>query len=205
MAIDVDAWTDYRDEMWTLAATFRGNGGKLGMLSNGVPEIVARIRADHDLSSLFDAVVISYEVQLAKPEPEIYRVALDRLGVPAFDALFVDDRAENIETARELGLQTLLFTGDVHALRAMTLDIERDTHSAQSRRHDDTKARWVRVSANGLDRPGSGEAARGAVRRAAAMRAANGRHALISAAFAALRPLRGRPRSALGSASAKSA
>ena len=121
VAIDVDAWTDYRDEMWTLAATFRGNGGKLGMLSNGVPEIVARIRADHDLSSLFDAVVISYEVQLAKPEPEIYRIALDRLGVPAFDALFVDDRAENVEAARELGLQTLLFTGDVHALRALTL------------------------------------------------------------------------------------
>lgn len=121
IAIDVDSWTDYRDEMWTLAATFRASGGKLGMLSNGVVEIVERIRADHDLPSLFDAVVISYEVQLAKPEPEIYRVALDRLGVPAFDALFVDDRAENIDAARELGLQTLLFTGDVHALRAMAL------------------------------------------------------------------------------------
>ncbi len=104
IAIDVDAWTDYRDEMWTLAATFRANGGKLGILSNGVPEIVARIRADHQLESLFDAVVISFEVQIAKPEPEIYRVTLDRLGVPAFDALFVDDRVENIEAARELGL-----------------------------------------------------------------------------------------------------
>jgi putative hydrolase of the HAD superfamily len=121
IAIDVDSWTDYRDEMWTLAATFRASGGKVGMLSNGVVEIVERIRADHDLPSLFDAVVISYEEQLAKPEPEIYRVALDRLGVAAFDALFVDDRAENIDAARELGLRTLLFTGDVHALRAMTL------------------------------------------------------------------------------------
>ena len=121
IAIDVDAWTDYRDEMWALAATFRAGGGKLGLLSNGVPEIVERIRADRDLPSLFDAIVVSFEERLAKPEPEIYRVALDRLGVPAFDALFVDDRAENIETARELGLQTLLFTGDVHALRALAL------------------------------------------------------------------------------------
>jgi len=121
VAIDIDAWTDYRDEMWTLAATFRAGGGKLGMLSNGVPEIVARIRADHDLPTLFDAVVISCEERLAKPEPEIYRVVLDRLGVPAFAALFVDDRAENIDVARELGLRTMLFTGDVHALRAMTL------------------------------------------------------------------------------------
>ena len=121
IAIDVDAWTDYRDEMWTLAATFRASGGKVGILSNGVPEIVERIRAERDLPALFDAVVISYEELLAKPEPEIYRVVLDRLGVPAFDALFVDDRAENIDTARELGLQTLLFTGDVQALRAITL------------------------------------------------------------------------------------
>jgi putative hydrolase of the HAD superfamily len=121
IAVDVDSWTDYRDEMWTLAATYRAGGGKLGMLSNGVPEIVARIRSDHDLDTCFDAVVISFEVQLAKPEPEIYRVTLDRLGVPAFDALFVDDREENIQTARELGLRTLHFTGDVHELRALVL------------------------------------------------------------------------------------
>jgi putative hydrolase of the HAD superfamily len=121
ITVDVDAWTDYRDEMWALAATFRAGGGRLGMLSNGVREIVARIRGDHDLPALFDAVVVSYEVQLAKPEPEIYRVALDLLGVAPGEALFVDDRQENIDTARELGMGTLRFTGDVHALRAMTL------------------------------------------------------------------------------------
>jgi putative hydrolase of the HAD superfamily len=121
VTVDIDSWTDYRDEMWTLAAAFRTGGRRLGMLSNGVPEIVARIRADHDLPTLFDAVVISYEVQLAKPEPEIYRVTLSRLGVPAGAALFVDDRLENIEAARELGLQTLHFTGDVHALRSLAL------------------------------------------------------------------------------------
>ena len=117
ITVDVDSWTDYRDEMWALAATFREAGGRLGMLSNGVPEIVARIRSDRDLSALFDAVVISYEVQLAKPEPEIYRITLDRLGVPPGAALFVDDRLENIDAARELGFETLHFTGDVHALR----------------------------------------------------------------------------------------
>jgi putative hydrolase of the HAD superfamily len=121
VTIDVDSWTDYRDEMWTLAATYREAGGRLGMLSNGVREIVARIRSDRDLSALFDAVVISYEVQLAKPEPEIYRVTLDRLGVPPGAALFVDDRLENIDAARELGFQTLHFTGDVHALRQKVL------------------------------------------------------------------------------------
>jgi putative hydrolase of the HAD superfamily len=122
VAIDIDSWTDYRDEMWTLAATYRAAGGRLAMLSNGVREIVERIRADHDLPALFDAVVVSYEVQLTKPEPEIFRVTLDRLNVGASDALFVDDRAENIAMAQELGLRTLQFTGDVHALRAIALD-----------------------------------------------------------------------------------
>ncbi len=81
IAIDIDSWTEYRDEMWTLAATFRAVGGKLGLLSNGVREIVERVRADRDLPSLFDAVVISDEVGLAKPEPEIYRLTLSQLGV----------------------------------------------------------------------------------------------------------------------------
>lgn len=121
IAIDIDSWTEYRDEMWTLVTTFRAVGGKLGMLSNGVREIVERIRADRDLPSLFDAVVISYEVGLAKPEPEIYRLMLSQLGVGPADALFVDDRAENVAMALELGMRALQFTGDVHALRAMTL------------------------------------------------------------------------------------
>ena len=121
ITVDVDSWTDYRDEMWTLAETFRQAGGRLALLSNGVPEIVARIRSDRDLAALFDAQVISFEVGLAKPEPEIYRIVLDRLGTAPASTLFVDDRLENIETARELRIQTLHFTGDVHAVRQQVL------------------------------------------------------------------------------------
>jgi putative hydrolase of the HAD superfamily len=121
ITIDVDSWTDYRDEMWTLAETFRQAGGRLALLSNGVSEIVARIRSDRDLAALFDAQVISFEVGLAKPEPEIYRVALEQLGAAPASTLFVDDRLENIETARELGIQTAHFTGNVHDVRRLLL------------------------------------------------------------------------------------
>ena len=121
ITIDVDSWTDYRDEMWTLAETFRQAGGRLALLSNGVPEIVARIRSDRDLAALFDAQVISFEVGLAKPEPEIYRVALEQLRAAPASTLFVDDRLENIETARELGIQTAHFTGNVHDVRRLLL------------------------------------------------------------------------------------
>jgi putative hydrolase of the HAD superfamily len=84
-----------------------------------VPEIVSRIRADREIDAFFDAVVVSYEVQLAKPEPEIYRVMLDRIGASPADALFVDDRADNIQTARELGLHAVQFTGDVDAVGSL--------------------------------------------------------------------------------------
>ncbi len=89
------------------------------MLSNGVREIVRRLRASGRLDAVFDTVTVSCEVGCCKPDPAIYRICLKRLGVPAPSTLFVDDRAENIAAAESLGLRTLHFTGDasVAALR----------------------------------------------------------------------------------------
>lgn len=109
---DVDSWTQYREEVWDLVRLFRMNGGRTAMLTNGVPEVMARIRSEQTLESWFDAVVVSSEVGCSKPDPRIYQLRLARLGVAADRALFVDDRAVNIEAAAMLGLQTLHFTGD---------------------------------------------------------------------------------------------
>ena len=70
---------------------------------------MARVRADHPLETRFDAVVISCEVGLAKPDPRIFR--LERLGLSAGAALFVDDRADNVQAAAGVGLRTLRFEG----------------------------------------------------------------------------------------------
>jgi putative hydrolase of the HAD superfamily len=112
--IDADArsWTDYREEMWALAAAFRARGGATAFLSNGVPEMMARVRAERRLDDYFDEVLVSYEVGYTKPDPRIYELCLSRLGVPAPQALFVDDRPENVEGARRLGIETVLFGGD---------------------------------------------------------------------------------------------
>ena len=72
---------------------------------------MARVRADHPLETCFDAVVISCEVGLSKPDPRIFRLCLERLGLPAPDVLFVDDRADNVEGAAAVGLRTLQFEG----------------------------------------------------------------------------------------------
>lgn len=53
---------------------------------------------------LMDGSVISYEVQMVKPEPGIYKALLDKYGLKAEKCVFLDDRAENIAAARRLGL-----------------------------------------------------------------------------------------------------
>ena len=108
---DVASWSVYHDEVWALAAGFRAAGGRTALLSNSGPEVMARVRADHPLEARFDAVVVSCEVGLAKPDPRIFRLCLERLGLPATTALFVDDRADNVEAAARVGLQTLQFEG----------------------------------------------------------------------------------------------
>ncbi|MCI2421792.1 HAD family phosphatase [Saccharopolyspora sp. K220] len=62
------------------------------------------------LDGLFELAVISGEVGLRKPDPRIYQLTLDRLGLAAREAVFVDDGAPNVEAAQRLGLHGVLHT-----------------------------------------------------------------------------------------------
>lgn len=112
--IDADAqsWLTFREAMWDLAGAFRASGGKTAILSNGVDAVMSQLRAQRPLDRWFDVVIVSCELGVAKPSPEIYEATLARMGTQAHETLFVDDRAENIEAATELGLHTVLFRGD---------------------------------------------------------------------------------------------
>lgn len=59
------------------------------------------------LAELFDAVVISAEVGLHKPQPEIYRLAAERLEVEPAECIFVDDLQENCEGAEAVGMTAI--------------------------------------------------------------------------------------------------
>lgn len=112
IAVDAASWMDYREAMWEVAATFRKRGGRTAMLSNGVPEVMARVRADRPLERWFDVVVVSCELGVVKPSSRIYQACLTRLGVGAGETLFVDDRQDNIDAAARLGLDTIHFRGN---------------------------------------------------------------------------------------------
>jgi len=58
---------------------------------------------------IFDKKIISYEVKMRKPNSEIYKLALKKIGVKANEAIFIDDQVWNILPANKLGIKTILF------------------------------------------------------------------------------------------------
>ncbi len=86
----------------------RAGGVRTGLVSNSW----GAGRYDRDvLPELFEAVVISGEVGLHKPEPEIFRLAAERLGVPPGRCVFVDDLRENCAGAEAVGMTSVLHRG----------------------------------------------------------------------------------------------
>jgi putative hydrolase of the HAD superfamily len=68
---------------------------------------------------VFDATVISGEVGLHKPQPEIYLLAAERLGVAPADCVFVDDLRENCEGAEGVGMTALLHRDTAETLNRL--------------------------------------------------------------------------------------
>lgn len=99
---------EWDDELLAFIRTLRPTY-KTGVISDAWLDTREQIRpwANDDL---FDAIVISAEEGVAKPDAEIYRRALSRLGVAAEEAIFVDDWPPNVEGARALGIHAIQFT-----------------------------------------------------------------------------------------------
>jgi putative hydrolase of the HAD superfamily len=86
----------------------RGAGVRTGLLSNSM----GAGRYDRSaFPELFDGVVISGEVGLHKPQPEIFELACERVGLAPADCVFVDDLRENCEGAEAIGITAVLHRG----------------------------------------------------------------------------------------------
>ena len=106
-------------EMVAFLRELRDRGYRLAMLTNNVREWEPRWRAMLPVDELFEVVVDSAFVGMRKPDPAIYRLTCERLGVPAERCLFVDDVAVNCETARDLGMTAVLFRSSEQAIAEM--------------------------------------------------------------------------------------
>jgi epoxide hydrolase-like predicted phosphatase len=94
----------------------RAGGTPTALLSNSWGDALAYDRAL--LAELFDAWVISSEVGLRKPDPAVYELAAERLGVPPHACVYVDDLPGNLKPALALGMATVLHRGDAAATLA---------------------------------------------------------------------------------------
>jgi len=83
-------------------------------LSNWSTETFAIIRHEFEFLNLLDGIILSGEVKLIKPEPEIYDLCLQKIGRPANQCLFIDDSEANIITARKMGFDTVHFISPEH-------------------------------------------------------------------------------------------
>jgi 2-haloacid dehalogenase len=93
-------------------------------LSNWAKETFNVARRASPVIDRLDDVIVSGEVGLAKPDPEIFRYALERFGLEAGSTLMIDDTQLNLDSASTVGMGTVLFTGadDLRAeLRARQL------------------------------------------------------------------------------------
>ena len=86
-------------------------------LTNWSAELYPHAPATFDFLELLEDVVVSGVEGLAKPDPAIYELLVERTGRPLGELAFVDDRADNIEAAAACGLRAFVFT-DAASLRA---------------------------------------------------------------------------------------
>ncbi len=92
-------------ELISAVERFRSGGVKTGLLSNSWG---ATTYPQELLAQLFDVLVISGELGVRKPEPLIYELAIEKMGMPAGQLVFVDDLLGNLKPVRALGIHTIL-------------------------------------------------------------------------------------------------
>jgi putative hydrolase of the HAD superfamily len=82
---------------------------KTALLSNDLSEWSRYLREKYRLNDYFDAVTVSGDVKIPKPDERIFTLTVDKLGVSASDCIYVDDRRYNLAAAKALGMDAILF------------------------------------------------------------------------------------------------
>ena len=81
---------------------------KLAIISNDSSRWSKYLREKFDLNKYFDAISISGDLKMQKPDERIFRLTLEKLGLNAEDCYYVDDREGNLEAARKVGMKPIL-------------------------------------------------------------------------------------------------
>ena len=104
------------EPMIELMRELKAEGQRMAMLTNNVREWEPMWRPMLPVDEIFETVVDSGFVGCRKPEPRIYELTLERLGLPAEACLFIDDLPHNCDGAREAGMTAVHFRDNEQAI-----------------------------------------------------------------------------------------
>lgn len=104
------------EEMIELMRELKAGGKRMAMLTNNVKEWEPMWRSMLPVDEIFETVVDSGFVGCRKPEPRIYELTLERLGLPAEACLFIDDLPHNVEGAEKAGMTAVHFRENEQAI-----------------------------------------------------------------------------------------
>jgi putative hydrolase of the HAD superfamily len=107
---EVAFWSRFDERVLEWANQLRAAGIRTGLLSNLPSPLAQSLRATPGFLDHFDQVTFSCELGVIKPQPEIYKHAIENLRIAPAEGLFIDDRPENIAGATTVGLRVELFT-----------------------------------------------------------------------------------------------
>ncbi len=116
-ALDARMWTTENPATLAWATQLKQRGLLTAILSNIGDNVLAGVERNFGWIHRFDVLVWSYQWHMAKPDPAIYRLVLEKLGTRPEETLFLDDKLVNVEAARALGMKALQFS-TIERLRA---------------------------------------------------------------------------------------
>jgi len=104
IAIQADCFHHLHPEILPMLSALKAKDIKIGLITNCFSEEAKLIR-ESELFPFFDAPCLSYELGVRKPDPAIYHACLEKLGIPAANALYAGDGGgQELETAGALGM-----------------------------------------------------------------------------------------------------
>jgi HAD superfamily hydrolase (TIGR01509 family) len=124
------AHTSKNEEMISYIKELRKKNIKTALVTNNSLERIQEVNKIFRFDELFDSVISAGKFGSLKTEGKLFDIALETLNVQAQDAVFIDDRIYNIETAKIKGLQTIQF----YALENNLKDLKEQIQNIETKR-----------------------------------------------------------------------
>ena len=108
--LDAQMWTTQNPAMLAWQRRLKQHGIRTAILSNMGDSVLESIQREFKWLDDFDVLVWSYQLHIAKPDPQIYLHTLEKLGTRPEETLFIDDKRVNVDAALALGMQSIEFS-----------------------------------------------------------------------------------------------